>query len=37
MFAINDQSPGPLLTVKEGDELEVFVENSLLTEATMHL
>lgn len=36
MFAINGQSPGPVLTVKEGDEMEVFVENGLLTEATMH-
>jgi FtsP/CotA-like multicopper oxidase with cupredoxin domain len=33
---MNGQSPGPLLTVKEGDDLEVFVDNQLAIESTMH-
>lgn len=36
MFAMNGQSPGPLLTVKEGDDLEVFIDNQLAIETTMH-
>ncbi|CZT17606.1 related to laccase precursor [Ramularia collo-cygni] len=35
-YYMNGQSPGPLLTVREGDEMEVFVSNQLAIETTMH-
>lgn len=36
VFAINGQSPGPLIEAEEGDEIEVFLENQLASETTMH-
>jgi L-ascorbate oxidase len=36
VFAINGQTPGPLITAVEGEEVEVFVNNQLATETTMH-
>lgn len=36
VFAINGQTPGPLITAAEGEEIEVFVDNQLATETTMH-
>ncbi|KAI3578792.1 multicopper oxidase, partial [Fusarium oxysporum f. sp. albedinis] len=36
VFAINGQTPGPLVTAEEGEEIEVFVDNQLATETTMH-
>ena len=36
VFAINGQTPGPLITAAEGEEVEVFVNNQLATETTMH-
>ncbi|GKU07420.1 unnamed protein product [Fusarium langsethiae] len=36
VFAINGQTPGPLITATEGEEVEVFVNNQLATETTMH-
>lgn len=36
VFAINGQSPGPLIEADEGDEIEVFVDNQLTFETTMH-
>lgn len=33
---MNGRSPGPLMTVKEGDELEVLIDNQLAIETTMH-
>lgn len=35
-FAINGQTPGPLIEADEGDEIEVFVDNQLGFETTMH-
>ncbi|KAF5554135.1 laccase-1 [Fusarium mexicanum] len=35
-FAINGKTPGPLVTAEEGEEIEVFVDNQLATETTMH-
>ncbi|EMT74149.1 Laccase-1 [Fusarium odoratissimum] len=36
VFAINGKTPGPLVTAEEGEEIEVFVDNQLATETTMH-
>lgn len=36
VYLINDQQPGPLIEVDEGDELEVFVKNNLIVETTIH-
>ncbi|KAM0288688.1 hypothetical protein ACHAO9_006746 [Fusarium lateritium] len=36
VFAMNGQSPGPLISAAEGEEVEVFVDNQLATETTMH-
>ncbi|KAH8846586.1 hypothetical protein MCOR01_000044 [Pyricularia oryzae] len=36
VFAINGQTPGPLIEADEGDEIEVFLENQLGFETTMH-
>ncbi|KAM5364346.1 hypothetical protein ACJZ2D_011543 [Fusarium nematophilum] len=36
LFAMNGQSPGPLIEAEEGEEVEVFVDNQLATETTMH-
>jgi FtsP/CotA-like multicopper oxidase with cupredoxin domain len=36
VFAINGRTPGPLITAAEGEEVEVFVDNQLATETTMH-
>lgn len=36
VFAINGQSPGPLIEAEEGDEIEVFLDNQLAAETTMH-
>ncbi|KAF3769412.1 hypothetical protein M406DRAFT_33703 [Cryphonectria parasitica EP155] len=36
VFAINGQSPGPLIEAKEGDEIEVFLDNQLAFETSMH-
>ncbi|KAF0644268.1 hypothetical protein FPSE5266_12191 [Fusarium pseudograminearum] len=36
VFAINGQTPGPLITASEGEEVEVFLSNQLATETTMH-
>ncbi|KXJ97247.1 laccase-1 [Microdochium bolleyi] len=36
LFAINGQSPGPLIEADEGDEVEVLVDNQLAAETTMH-
>lgn len=36
VFMMNGQSPGPLIEAEEGDEIEVFVDNQLAAETTMH-
>merc|ERR1712072_1329433 len=36
VYLINDQQPGPLIEIDEGDELEVFVKNDLPVESTIH-
>lgn len=36
VFLINGQTPGPLIEVDEGDELEVFVKNNLAVEMAIH-
>ncbi|KAK2035297.1 laccase TilA [Colletotrichum zoysiae] len=36
VFAINGKTPGPLIEADEGDEIEVFLENQLSFETTMH-
>jgi FtsP/CotA-like multicopper oxidase with cupredoxin domain len=36
VFAINGQTPGPLIEADEGDEIEVFLDNQLTFETTMH-
>ena len=36
VYLINDQLPGPLIDVEEGDELEVFVTNQLPVDNTIH-
>jgi Multicopper oxidase len=33
---INDQQPGPLIEVDEGDDIEVFVRNDLPVKTTIH-
>jgi Multicopper oxidase len=36
VYLINDQQPGPLIEVEEGDDIEVFVRNDLPVENTIH-
>lgn len=36
VFAINNETPGPLIVADEGDEIEVFLDNQLAFETTMH-
>lgn len=36
MYLINGQQPGPLIDVDEGDDLDIFVQNDLDVEATIH-
>ncbi|KAI9170589.1 Laccase abr2 [Paramyrothecium foliicola] len=36
VFAINGATPGPLIEAEEGDEIEVFLDNQLAFETTMH-
>ncbi|KAJ9139015.1 Multicopper oxidase [Coniochaeta hoffmannii] len=36
VYLINGQQPGPLIDVDEGDELEVFVQNDLPVDTTIH-
>lgn len=36
VFAINGQTPGPVIEADEGDEIEVFLDNQLAFETTMH-
>lgn len=36
VFAINGQTPGPVIEAEEGDEIEVFLDNQLAFETTMH-
>ncbi|KAF4780932.1 laccase TilA [Colletotrichum scovillei] len=36
VFAINNETPGPLIEAEEGDEVEVFLDNQLAFETTMH-
>lgn len=36
VFAINGQSPGPVIEADEGDEIQVFLDNQLAAETTMH-
>lgn len=36
MYLINDQQPGPLIEADEGDDLEIFVQNDLPVETTIH-
>lgn len=36
VYLINGQQPGPLIEVEEGDDLEVFVNNQLSVETTIH-
>ncbi len=36
VYLINDQQPGPLIEIDEGDVLEVFVRNELAVETTSH-
>lgn len=33
---MNGQTPGPLIEADEGDEIEVFLDNQLPFETTMH-
>lgn len=35
-FLINGNTPGPVLTVDEGETLEAFVDNQLPIETTIH-
>lgn len=35
-FMINGMTPGPLIEADEGDEIEVFLDNQLAAETTMH-
>lgn len=35
-FMMNGQTPGPLIEADEGDEIEVFLDNQLAFETTMH-
>ncbi|KAJ5350264.1 hypothetical protein N7541_007991 [Penicillium brevicompactum] len=36
VYLINGQQPGPMIDVEEGDDLEVFVQNELPVETTIH-
>ena len=36
VYLINDQDPGPLIDVEEGDDLEVSVRNHLGVDTTIH-
>ncbi|KAM0272843.1 hypothetical protein ACHAQH_008579, partial [Verticillium albo-atrum] len=36
VFAINNETQGPLIEAQEGDEIEVFLDNQLGIETTMH-
>jgi FtsP/CotA-like multicopper oxidase with cupredoxin domain len=36
VYLINDEQPGPLIEVEEGDDVEVFVQNDLPVENTIH-
>ncbi|KAK9360812.1 conidial pigment biosynthesis oxidase PcArbB [Lipomyces starkeyi] len=36
VYLINGQQPGPLIEAEEGDDLEVFVQNDLAVENTIH-
>merc|ERR1712169_94952 len=36
VYLINNQQPGPLIEAEEGDDLEIFVQNDLPVEATIH-
>jgi len=36
VYLINGQQPGPLIEAEEGDDLEVFVNNQLSVETTIH-
>ncbi|KAI8711484.1 hypothetical protein NCS52_01412000 [Fusarium sp. LHS14.1] len=36
VYLINGQHPGPLIDVDEGDDIEVFVQNNLDVETTLH-
>lgn len=35
-YMINGMTPGPLIEADEGDEIEVFLDNQLTAETTMH-
>ena len=36
VYLINGQQPGPLIEVDEGDNVEIFVQNDLKVETTLH-
>ncbi|KEY70045.1 hypothetical protein S7711_09871 [Stachybotrys chartarum IBT 7711] len=36
VYLINGQQPGPLIDVDEGDQVEIFVQNNLSVETTIH-
>ena len=36
VYLINDQQPGPLIEVDEGDDVEVIVKNDLPVDLTIH-
>ena len=36
VYLINGQQPGPLIEADEGDDLEIFVNNELPVETTVH-
>merc|ERR1712000_488237 len=36
VYLINGQQPGPLIDVDEGDDLDIFVQNDLDVETTIH-
>ena len=36
VYLINDQQSGPLIEAEEGDDLEIFVQNNLPVEQTIH-
>lgn len=36
VYLINGQQPGPSIEVDEGDDVEVFVQNDLSVETTLH-
>jgi len=36
VYLINNQQPGPLIEAEEGDDLEIFVQNNLPVEQTIH-